>query len=52
MAILTVGISTVTGAILAIIIGLLVLIFPRILNYAIAIYLILIGILQLLTMYT
>ncbi len=44
---MTFGFSTVHGPLLSLIAGILILIFPRILNYVVAIYLILVGVLGL-----
>lgn len=41
------SISLTISAVLSIIVGIIVLVFPKILNYAIGIYLLLIGILRL-----
>ena len=46
-----VAITITLSAILAILAGIIILIWPKSLNYAIAIYLILVGILQLLSGY-
>lgn len=46
------GNTTFWAAVLALVMGILILVFPRILNYLVAIYLILIGVLGLLPFLT
>lgn len=49
MAFVSIGVSSLLGAILAIIAGVLVLAFPTLLRYMIGLYLLLVGVLGLLT---